>query len=50
MIAFNGKTLCISELAELYGISAKLVYARLKHGWSVERILTTPPRQCGKRP
>ena len=31
-----------SEMAEAYGIDIKLLYYRLKTGWSLEKALTTP--------
>ena len=41
MIEFNGQKLCLSEWAEKFGIGEFTVRARLKHGWSVEKALTT---------
>lgn len=39
---YDHKTLCISEWAELYGMSHACLSMRLIRGWSIERALTTP--------
>lgn len=42
-ITFDGQTHCITEWAEVLGISKKVLTDRLnKQGWSVEKALTTP--------
>jgi hypothetical protein len=41
-LTFQGQTLCITEWAEVTGISAKTIRSRLKAGWPVARILTEP--------
>jgi hypothetical protein len=41
-LTFNGESLCISEWTERMGGSGSLIYNRLKKGWSIEKILTTP--------
>lgn len=43
LVTYNGRTLCISEWAEVLGISVKTLYTRLiTRGWPVERAMTTP--------
>jgi hypothetical protein len=40
---FNGKTLCLTEWAEELGVPHSSLESRIhKHGWSVERALSTP--------
>lgn len=49
-ITFNGETHCISEWAELIGISEYTISRRLRSGWSEERSLKEPLRgtkSCG---
>lgn len=42
-IEFDGRTLCLSEWAEVTGIRAANILARITRlGWTVERALTTP--------
>lgn len=46
LISFDGATHSITEWAEIVGIPAKTIGARLREeGWSVERALTEPVRQ-----
>lgn len=42
MVTYNGETLCMSEMAEKYGLPAYIVRNRLNRGWSEEKALTTP--------
>lgn len=43
MITFNGETKTMAQWAETTGISYDAIKSRLnKHGWSVDRALTTP--------
>lgn len=44
-LEFNGKSLCISEWAELLGLTRSTLDRRLHLGWSVERALTTPVKR-----
>lgn len=44
-LTFNNETHCISEWAELYGIKVNTLYARLRHGWSLEKTLLTPVQE-----
>lgn len=49
LITFNGKTQCVSELAEETRIPYNTLWARIyKLGWSVEKALTTPVRKRSK--
>lgn len=43
LITFNGETKTMAQWSEITGISYHAIKSRLnKHGWSVERALTTP--------
>lgn len=44
LISFNGKTMCLAELARLPEcvVSQHAISKRLAKGWSVERAITTP--------
>jgi hypothetical protein len=42
LVTFNGETKCIAEWAELFGMPYKLLWKRLKLGWSIEVALKTP--------
>ena len=43
MVTFRGETLCIAEWAERLGMSHATLYCRIvKHGWDLERAMTTP--------
>lgn len=48
-IEFNGKRLCISEWAELTGLTWNQIANRLRIGWSIERTLTTPVQPLSER-
>lgn len=37
-----GKTACVSELAEMFGIHKGTIASRLRAGWSIEKALTCP--------
>ena len=41
-LAFDGKSLCVSEWAELTGICFGTIHSRLARGWSIEQALTSP--------
>lgn len=41
-VTFDRRTLCVSEWAEVTGLSANLIRARLNLGWSPRKTLTTP--------
>jgi hypothetical protein len=42
LLTFNGKTQCVAEWAQELGYPSSHIYERLRHGWSVEKALTTP--------
>jgi len=44
-ITWDGQTKCLTEWADIIGISGVGLRERLRRGWSVERALTTPPRR-----
>ena len=44
LITWNKQTKCLADWSRTIGGSRLLVAARLRHGWSVERALTTPVR------
>lgn len=41
-ITFDGRTQNLAQWAREKGMSKHCLYIRLKHGWSVERAITTP--------
>ncbi len=41
-LTFRGETRCVTEWAEILGISERTLRARAVRGWSAERALTTP--------
>jgi len=45
----NGKTQCITAWSEEVGIPEYVIRQRLKHGWSIERALTTPVKKYKRR-
>lgn len=42
----NGVTRCLSEWCEIYSLKYKLVWKRLKLGWSIEQALELEDKQC----
>lgn len=42
LLEYNGRTACLSEWAEVAGLSTRAFHHRLSRGWSVERAITTP--------
>lgn len=38
----NGKTMCLTEWTEVYGIKYQLAWDRIRRGWDLEKALTTP--------
>jgi hypothetical protein len=45
ILEFKGKSLCMADWTEELGFPPNLISDRLnRHGWSLERALTTPPR------
>lgn len=45
LLTMGEDTLCLCDWAEKTGINGSTIIERLKRGWSVERALTTPPKQ-----
>ena len=48
VLTFRGETKTASEFARQYGLKVPTVFARLRHGWPVEKIFTTTPRDWGR--
>ena len=46
LITYNGKTMNMTQWAQEIGIDRKTLSDRIQSGWSVEKALTTPPKQC----
>ncbi len=44
MLDYGGHTRCVAEWAEETGIQAATIAARIKRGWSAEKIMTQPVR------
>lgn len=44
VLAFQGRSACISEWAEIVGVKPYIIRNRLRYGWSVESALTIPNR------
>lgn len=44
-ITYNDKTQCVTAWAEELGVNAETLYSRIKSGWSVEKVLTTPVKK-----
>ena len=45
LITYNGKTQTAAKWADEVNISQKTLHSRLRHGWSIEKALTSPVRQ-----
>lgn len=48
-LEYNGEVLTQSQLAERLGTDPKTIFGRIKRGWSIEEIFTTPVAQGGER-
>ena len=48
-LILNGQSRSVAEWAEVTGIPATTLYARLSLGWPVDRVLTTPPKADRRR-
>jgi len=48
-LEFNGERLTIVEWAERTGLLHTTISKRLQHGWSIEKALTTMPKEDGRR-
>jgi hypothetical protein len=42
LLAYGGKTRCVTEWAEMTGMGSSVIYGRLSRGWTVKATLTTP--------
>lgn len=49
LLTFNGETHCLTEWAEIVGMTPNTLQLRLFYGWSVEKALTTPPGKSRAR-
>ena len=49
LLTYKGKTLTITQWAEKYNMSYRNLFYRLKNGYSIEKALTKPLRNTGKR-
>jgi hypothetical protein len=45
VLDWNGQTWSPRELAKALGFKTDTIYARLRAGWPVERIVSTPVRK-----
>jgi hypothetical protein len=45
LISFNGERKCITDWAEIVGISCGVIWGRLDSGWSVEMAFTAPVKK-----
>lgn len=44
-LSFRGETHCLAEWARIAGLSEDAIRQRIKAGWAIERVLTTPSRR-----
>lgn len=45
----NGQTKCLSEWAEIFGMTPDVLRGRLNRGWDIEKALTFPPKKYKTR-
>ena len=45
IITYNNETHCINEWAEIKCLTKAAIHNRIKYGWTIEKILTTPLRR-----
>ena len=50
LLTHNGKTMCVADWSEATGITGFTIRSRLRRGWSVERIFTTPVKHRSTAP
>jgi hypothetical protein len=48
MVEWEGKQVNIAELCEIKGIKWRMVYERMRSGWTIERAINTPSRKKEK--
>jgi hypothetical protein len=44
LLTWNGETLTVATWSQRTGIQVKTLLQRCRKGWSVEQVLTTPPK------
>jgi hypothetical protein len=51
-ISANGRTMILTEWADVLGVDANTLHRRIQRGWTHERVISTPIRRVvnGKRP
>lgn len=50
ILEYNGERLTVAQWSRKLGISADVIYARINSlGWSIEKSLSTPTRDCKKK-
>lgn len=42
LIAYDGRTLCVAEWADVFGMREHTMHSRLDRGWSMDRIASQP--------
>ena len=47
ILTFRGVSKTVTEWGETLGVNPHLIFGRLRMGWSVEKILTTPSKRKG---
>lgn len=45
LLEYNGEVLTVSQWAKRLGVSYEVLRGRLRYGWSVEKVLTTPAKK-----
>ena len=48
IISYNGESRCVSEWCEIFNLSRRAIEGRIRNGWSVDEMLTTPVREKRK--
>jgi hypothetical protein len=48
LIEWKGETRCVTEWAELLNVPSRLIFKRLRMGWSFERAIETPAKVQGR--
>ena len=49
LLTYKGETHCINEWAEIFNISRETIKNRLGYGWPIEKVLTEPIHNNGRR-
>jgi hypothetical protein len=42
IVTFEGKTMCLAEWAEFLGVHRGILAARIRKGWAMDKVLSTP--------